>query len=309
MKLFKNRGNIYVPKSVLKSDKEQKILLVCLAAVVVITVAVVLVFGVKYDFSFKEFVKPDSLGNVENQNVEEQLSLPQVSGKKDYVFVETGSEGTSVRFAVLLQVDLDTYAYKSTVLKGSTLIGNKTISELFVQQGGTDLCNALNNEFSASFDKYIATDDKNFAELFNDIKQVSYPISSAIRVNTSGSDSFNLRLKEGEQKLNGEKALKLMRYYVDVAGDYSSANDFALNCVTQFLSPETLQNKDEIFKNIVNLSQTNITVKDYTVADDALTVLGDSRTAMSVYSAETSVDKNGKITDESISSIKGYFAE
>ncbi len=309
MKLFKNRGNIYVPKSVLKSDKEQKILLVCLAVVVVITAAVVLVFGVKYDFSFKEFVKPDSLGNVENQNVEEQLSLPQVSGKKDYVFVETGSEGTSVRFAVLLQVDLDTYAYKSTVLKGSTLIGNKTISELFVQQGGTDLCNALNNEFSASFDKYIATDDKNFAELFNDIKQVSYPISSAIRVNTSGSDSFNLRLKEGEQKLNGEKALKLMRYYVDVAGDYSSANGFALNCVTQFLSPETLQNKDEIFKNIVNLSQTNITVKDYTVADDALTVLGDSRTAMSVYSAETSVDKNGKITDESISSIKGYFAE
>lgn len=55
MRLFKNRGDIYIPSTKFKSDLEQKILFAVLAFIVVFTIVFLAIFGIKYDFSVKKF--------------------------------------------------------------------------------------------------------------------------------------------------------------------------------------------------------------------------------------------------------------
>ena len=51
MKIFKNRGDIYLSKSRTGADREQHILLGILAAVLLVSVVVVVYVGAKNDFS------------------------------------------------------------------------------------------------------------------------------------------------------------------------------------------------------------------------------------------------------------------
>ncbi len=55
MKIFKNRGDIYLSKSRTGADREQHILLGILAAVLLVSVVVVVYVGAKNDFSAKKF--------------------------------------------------------------------------------------------------------------------------------------------------------------------------------------------------------------------------------------------------------------
>ena len=59
MKIFKNRGDIYLSKSRTGADREQHILLGILAAVLLVSVVVVVYVGAKNDFSAKKFFAPD----------------------------------------------------------------------------------------------------------------------------------------------------------------------------------------------------------------------------------------------------------
>ena len=59
MKIFKNRGDIYLSKSRTGADREQHILLGILAAVLLVSVVDVVYVGAKNDFSAKKFFAPD----------------------------------------------------------------------------------------------------------------------------------------------------------------------------------------------------------------------------------------------------------
>ena len=60
MKIFKNRGDIYLSKSRTGADREQHILLGILAAVLLVSVVVVVYVGAqKMTFSAKKFFAPD----------------------------------------------------------------------------------------------------------------------------------------------------------------------------------------------------------------------------------------------------------
>ena len=63
MKIFKNRGDIYLSKSRTGADREQHILLGILAAVLLVSVVVVVYVGAKNDFSAKKFFCPGPNGS------------------------------------------------------------------------------------------------------------------------------------------------------------------------------------------------------------------------------------------------------
>lgn len=83
MKIFKNRGDIYLSKSRTGADREQHILLGILAAVLLVSVVVVVYVGAKNDFSAKKFFVPDQTVAI-SQTADDTTAppeLPQVSGK------------------------------------------------------------------------------------------------------------------------------------------------------------------------------------------------------------------------------------
>ena len=118
LRLFKNRGDIYIPSTKLKSDLEQKILFAALAFIVVFTIVFVFIFGIKYNFSPKSFFKPDNLEIVQEDN---SKNLPAVSGKNNFLYVMKNENTEDIYICSLIQVDLDNLAYKICTLDGNRL--------------------------------------------------------------------------------------------------------------------------------------------------------------------------------------------
>lgn len=305
MKIFKNRGSIYIPKSNLKNDKEQKFLLCALGVILAMTLVFLIIFGVKYNFSLKEFFRPEELKIVTSEEIEK---LPEVSGKTNYILLETADDEPIVHFAVLVQFDMDTKTYKSSVIGKDILLDGSTMSELYDDGGPANVANAVSVVFGIEFDNYFCFGDKDFVTMFEELGTPVYAFTDNIKDEQKGKDGFTVRMKSGEQKVSGSKALRLIRYYCELQNDYTTANNFAVSCINEFFNEEFFNDRQDIFSEIINIAKTDMTVKDYTAFENALTVVCSPQTSMNVYYPEISVNEN-KFTEESVQKIKACFVK
>ena len=303
MKIFKNRGDIYIPRSRAGKDYEQKVLISLLAVIVVFTIIFTAVLGFKNNFSAKEFFKPENT----RVSTEVTQNIPvQVSGKKNIAIIETNNAKSAVRLVILIQSDMDSKAFKTCTLKGSALIKKQSISKIYKSKGAQAVSDAIDEELGIKTDYYLALSEKDIKSLFNLFGKINYPISSDIKVNKTGSDPYSLRISAGEETIDGTKAVKLMRYYMNEGKNYKAQNDFVLNCLLEFANSENLAKSQEIFSSAVNLVTTNITVWDFTENEDAIAYACNDSVTMSVYGVEAKY-KNKSI--ENSAEIKGYFSK
>ena len=305
MRLFKNRGDIYVPKTKFKSDVEQKVLISILAFIIVFTTVFVIFIGFKYDFSAKKFFTPDDLKvvAVENDDV-----LPQVSGKKNYLFIMNNEDTKEMYFCTVIQVDLDTLSYKAATIKNDTQIEGKKLSEIYANAGGAGVQTNLNAYLGINIDYYVDESVNNFSDWFDSLGKVNYTLIDDVRYKDTSRYGFNIKLKSGEQVLDGDKASKLLRYFAGEGDNISAVNDIFLAALSQQINVENYGQREKLFNVFIEKSETNFTVKDFTESVDGLKVLSDDTTGVNVYNVNTSCE-NGKLTEQSLSDIKAYFAK
>lgn len=305
MRLFKNRGDIYVPKTKFKSDVEQKILISILAFIIVFTAVFVIFIGFKYDFSAKKFFTPDDLKvvAVENDDV-----LPQVSGKKNYLFIMNNEDTNEMYFCTVIQVDLDTLSYKAATIKNDTQIEGKKLSEIYANAGGAGVQTNLNAYLGINIDYYVDESVNNFSDWFDSLGKVNYTLIDDVRYKDTSRYGFNIKLKSGEQVLDGDKASKLLRYFAGEGDNISAVNDIFLAALSQQINAENYDQREKLFNIFIEKSETNFTVKDFTESVDGLKVLSDDTTGVNVYNVNTSCE-SGKLTEQSLSDIKAYFAK
>ncbi len=305
MRLFKNRGDIYVPKTKFKSDVEQKVLISILAFIIVFTAVFVIFIGFKYDFSAKKFFTPDDLKvvAVENDDV-----LPQVSGKKNYLFIMNNEDTNEMYFCTVIQVDLDTLSYKAATIKNDTQIEGKKLSEIYANAGGAGVQTNLNAYLGINIDYYVDESVNNFSDWFDSLGKVNYTLIDDVRYKDTSRYGFNIKLKSGEQVLDGDKASKLLRYFAGEGDNISAVNDIFLAALSQQINAENYDQREKLFNVFIEKSETNFTVKDFTESVDGLKVLSDDTTGVNVYNVNTSCE-SGKLTEQSLSDIKAYFAK
>lgn len=307
MKIFKNRGDIYFSKSGTKADKEQTILISVLVCVVLLSVIVVIFTGAKSDFSAKKFFAPDQTVSVSSES--DSVVLPDVQGKTNYLLVTTGEDEETVYTVTLFQTDMDSISYKICNLQPSALLDGNTVASIYKGGGVNNLVQALESDLAVDIDFYMIMKVNDFNSFFDTMGSVHYPIAEDIKYKDSKSaDTYSLKLSAGEQTLDGKKFLSLLRYYVNVKGDCNTANDLVLNALTQLVNSDNAAKKDELFKEFIVLSKTNMTVKDFSERNDDITVLTDSRTGVNTYNVETESD-GGELSAKSRSSIKSYYAK
>ena len=85
MKIFKNRGDIYISKSKGIKSAEERVLLIILAIIVILTIAFVVMLSQKYSSVAEFFVGEDV--SVSDMAVDDMESLPQISGKSNYLLI------------------------------------------------------------------------------------------------------------------------------------------------------------------------------------------------------------------------------
>lgn len=305
MRIFKNRGDIYFSKNNKEKSTEQKILLIALAVIVLFTFVFMLCVAAKNDFSIKKFFEPEDLSTttaVEDSTV----ALPQVSGKTNYIV--TVADNENLLFVELVQVDLDNKSYKICTLKSSTEYDGSTLGYIYAHSGVLNVKSATENMISTTFDYYIDFQRDKFTEYFDSLGSVNYALVSDIKYkNNKSAVPFTVRMKAGEQVIKGTQAVNLVRYFLET-NSQQSANDVLLTSLPKQINVDNFANKDSLFQDLVTKSNTNITVRDYSAADDDITVLCNSQNGISVYGAEVKYDKN-KITKDTLQNAKGYFVK
>lgn len=307
MKIFKHRGDIYIGKSSGKKSREEHILLILLAIVVVFTVVFFGILSQKYS-SVKEFFAGDSVTVTEQ--VSENEELPQISGKSNFLILETDDEESVIHFAFLVQADKDTQSYKVCTLSPNTDIDGQSLYDLYSLGGGATVQTKLTAYLGINIDYYAAMKTDDFIEFVNKLGTYVYPSSEVIKFNNDDSnDKYSVRLGKGEQKLSGSETSDLLRYYSNDNVDYSKANQVILYGLTELFNADNFDNAQAVFRLFINSATTNITVRNFQDNIDALEVFCKKNSDISVYSANIKYSKNNVLTQKSVQEIKGYFSE
>ena len=304
MRIFKNRGDIYIPSTKFKSDLEQKILLMLLAFGVAFTFAFLVIIGIKYDFSIKNFFAPSNAVTQENNEI---VKLPEISGKTNFLFIMNNSSTDEMYFCSLIQVDMDNIAYKVCTLDKNTDSDGKKLADIYSKGGAGNVVNAVKTLLGIEIDYYIDESVDEYKKMYDAFGSINYVVLNEIRYKDTSTYGFNIKLKAGNQTVNGDLASKLIRYYLSEK-NYDTVNEILFTALSQQINPENYEKKEKLFSSLIELSKTNITITDYTKSENALKVLSSETTGVNVYSV-VPVYKSGKLTSESLDNIKGYFSK
>lgn len=305
MRIFKNRGDIYISSSRKKSDLEQKILLAVLAFIIVFTAVFLIIFGVRYDFSFKAFITPEDLKEEENVEVEQ---LPQVQGKTNYLLLLSNENTEDLYFCALLQTDMDTVSYKACTIAPQTQENKTAISDTYQSLGAAGVANSLSRLFGIDIDYYADFNYTDYVDFFDYLGSVNYTVLNDVRYKDTSRYGYNIRISAGDQTLDGDSAVKLMRYYVSQENNFSAVNDIILAAVSQHINQENYEKRERAFSRFIEYAQTNITVRDFTAQQDNLTVLSSDTMGVNVYNVPVSYE-GSVITSDSVSDVLGYFSK
>lgn len=308
MRIFKNRGDIYISKINKKKSAETRFLIIALAVIVTLTLIFLLIFGIKNDFSVKKFFEPEDLKPIQTDAYEDEEPLPQISGKTNYIIII--SKNDTLLFTELVQVDFDNTAYKVGTLKADTVIDGVPLSKTFKNSGTENVKNAVETYLGLTFDYYIQMENDAFSELFDAMGDFSYPIASEIKYKENESDiSYSLKVKAGEQNIKGMQLVNMVRYYLDHENNTSAANDLLLNSLIRQMNQTNLQKSEKLFSQFSTNAQSNISVREFSISGDKFSLLCDERTAANAYSAIVRYDENNTIEKDSLQKFKGYFVK
>lgn len=310
MKLFKHRGDIYISKSGYKSSKEERILLSLLAVIVLVTLALLVLMSNKYS-SFTEFIAGDEVTVETTQPVGEDdiLSMPKISGKHNFLIYETDNEQSAIHYAYLLQVDGDSLAYKACALNPGMKIDGKTLYSIYSTGGGAALMTQMTALLGVDIDFFVGFDKNSFIEFENKLGSFIYP--SATDVDYSGGtddDAYSVRLRVGEQPLQGVEVSNLLRYFTSKTKEYSRANEIILYAYTGLFNSDNYDKGEYLFRTLVTSATTNITVRDYENNKNVLYVFSNKNTDVTVYSC-VPMYEGKELTQQSVQEIKGYFSK
>lgn len=305
MRLFKNRGDIYIPSTCEKADIEQKVLLIVLVFVVIFTAVFLLIFGIKYDFSVKNFFTPDDLQQQEEEVVQQ---LPEVQGKTNYLLILSNKNTQEMYFCSLFQADMDTVSYKSCTFSPQTVADENSVSQIYKNSGAAGVANSLSRLFGIDIDFYIDMDYSDYATMFDYLGSVNYTVLNDVRYKDTSRYGYNIRISAGNQKLDGDNAVKLMRYYVSQENNYTAVNDILLSAASQHMNEENYANRESVFSRFIEYSQTDFTVRDFTQKQNNLLVLSSSTTGVNIYSVPV-IYEGKNLTSDSVSDILGYFSK
>lgn len=309
MKIFKNRGDIYISKSRTGADREQHILLGILAAVLLLSVFVVIYVGAKNDFSAKKFFAPEQTVAVsQTGDATTQAELPRVSGKTNYLLALTGKDNQNLYAAVLIQADMDSVSYKLCNLLPQTTAEGSTLAGVYASGGINSLVKMTETATGIKPDFYIVMTVTDFASFFDDLGEVNYPVAADIKYrNTTAADTFSLRISAGEASLNGKRFTALWRYFLEEK-DIKSANDLGLTALNTLFNADNGTKKDDLFRDFITLARTNLTVRDFSGRSDHITVLTGTQSGVNAYNVELEYNGNA-LTARDKSTIQGYFSK
>jgi len=308
MRLFKNRGDFYIPKSGKGSSKEAKILFILLIFIVLFTVAFVILLNHKYDSAAEFFGKGEV--TVTQKEEDNELNLPTITGKTNFLVMETDDSGTNLHYIIILQADKNSVSYKAAALSTELSLDGEKIKDVYKTGGGAGVQKRLTEYLGFEIDYYAVFTTNSFVNFTGKLGTIIYPVNSDIRYSGgSGDDKYTIHLNEGEQKLSGRDISNLLRYHNEKTKDYFTEGELVLKALTGLFNAENYEKAESLFRLFIKSTTTDISVRDFENGKNAVYVYCVRNNDITIYTVNSQYDDNNVLTQNSAREIKGYFSK
>ena len=274
--------------------------------IIIITVVFLSLLSVKYKTASSFFGEGEV---TTTQVLSNEKDFPKISGKTNFLLLETDDNKETIHYIMLIQADKDSKAYKVCSISPQTKIDNEKIIDIYLKGGGASLQKKLTEYLKIEIDCYADFDNSSFVEFVS--KMGNFIYNSFEEIKFSGGkedDKYTIRLSEGEQSVSSKELSNLLRYYSSEKKNYSIENEVFLSAITQLFNEENYEDCDSLFRLFIKSSTSNITVRDFENSKNALMYFCLKNNDITVYNIHINYEK-GILSQQSIKEIKGYFSK
>ncbi|MBQ6625629.1 MAG: LCP family protein [Clostridia bacterium] len=252
-----------------RNEKRKNIVRFIIAAVILVFVAVFLIFK-QYNFDLSSASGSKDIVKETTVHKEADEKVPSASGNKTFMFFCSNDNKTSLRFLILVNVNLDDDVItvhpiniNDKVLTYRDFSGQKTSSanECFKSGGRAMLYEACQNYLGTAIDKYMGTTDSDFSNIIVNFPNVKVDVESNLKLSFNGDVLY---FNEGIQEISDNNLLKYMYYNGRESTEHllQAQADVAVSAINEFIGESFIENVDIIFERIINLSDSNISTFD-----------------------------------------------
>ncbi len=212
-----------------------------------------------YDFNLSAVFTP-----ADTQETEPETSTqpaPAVEGVRNYLLVCTADNSNAVRFASIVTADMNK---KTVCIKGLDTSANVTVAgctgnfEKQLDYGGiAQLELAVETMSGLTIDKYITSTDSKFRSVTDYVGEFDIDVENSVNIRT---DSLTAVIGAGRQTMNGDTMLKYIRSF---EGNPQKQAELIAEILEQSITPSNLQKADRLYERIINKTESNISVLDF----------------------------------------------
>lgn len=291
------------------AERQNFLLTAVTAMLLVAALVATLVFMGQYGFSFTAFLKGDD--GKQQVNATYQEVNPNLIDKSNFLVIGESDGSTYMRYYALIQVNLESGTLGVCSLPTTLSLGNQSLTDVYRKSGGTGAKEALATYLGIRIDRYMGIKDSDFKKLVSRLGKPTYTFAERIKFSTSGEDAYAVRIKPGEQELDGGQILKLFRYSGEEQKDFKLQNELLAAGIDAVLTEENYKKSETLFNTMINYMDTDMVINDYTAKREALEALCNPSYSLSsqLITTEGTYDANGGFTMSSdmLQAVKTQF--
>ncbi|MBR6635204.1 MAG: LCP family protein, partial [Clostridia bacterium] len=205
-----------------------------------------------------------AIGNPAEETTVEETTVkpePQVSGSYRYLLLCTADADNEVRFAAVLNADMEALELSVTPLDASQKLSyggcTGNLSAQLDFGGEKQLASALEANNGLKIDKFIRSTDSSFKSLINSFGGFETTVEEAIDVR---SDKLTAIIGAGKQSMTGDTLLKYLRYYEN---EPKTQAEIIADIIEQEITPANFKKADSHYTRVINLVKSDISVVDF----------------------------------------------
>ena len=235
--------------------------------VVVLSVSSVILFTSSLEFNLNNLIENTSMEAYDDTFTDETYSVKNLSGNSNIMFVLLDSD-ENIESVFCTIVDFDDQTFRVKQLSGDSHVANneldQSVNDIYENDSIDGLKKMFYSQWSISVEKYAVFNYNDLKKFFSSFKGFTINVKEDVNCKTP---EFNLELSKGKQDLSGEKALN---YFLSC--ESHNREQVICDIINSLFVSEYVDNAELLFKRFVNSSKTDISVIDFSQANDIIKI-------------------------------------
>ena len=251
------------------NDKLKSFFIAFSVFVTVLSVSSAILFTSSLEFNLNKLVENTSIKAYDDTFTfaEETYSVKNLSGNSNIMFVLLDSDD-KIESVFCTIVDFDDQTFRVKQVNGDSHVtyneSNQSVNDIYEKDSIYGLKKMFHNQWSISVEKYAIFNYNDLKKFFSSFNGITVNVKEDVSCKTP---EFNLELSKGKQDLSGEKALN---YFISC--ESQNREQVICNIINSVLVSEYVDNAELLFKRFVNSSKTDISVIDFSQANDIIKI-------------------------------------